>query len=116
MLQVKTIDDSGALAAHQGKGKTPGAHVLIGVWAPGGPFHPMRLRNNKGATWNYDLVVPFDVQLNLTVSSAAFDLTDEKGAKVTNAGGASVPIQIATGTTPAPVVFHVTQLKNRGGR
>jgi len=111
-LKVKLIDDNGALGANQGQGKTPGAHVLVGVWS-GGLFHPMRLRNQDGNSWNHDIVVPFDTQLTLTVSSTAFALSDEKGVALPNTGE-SVPIYIASGTTQAPIVLHVTGVKNNG--
>ena len=112
-LHVKLIDDKGALAANQGHGKTPGAHVLIGVWT-GTLFHPMRLRDKKGGAWSHDIVVPFDMPLNLTVTSTAFALTDAKGNNLNPATGASVPIQIAAGTVPDPIVFHITGLNGKG--
>jgi hypothetical protein len=113
-LYVKLIDDNASLAANQGRGKTPGAHVLIGVWSTGGLFHTLRFRNQNGKTLNYDLVVPLNTALTLTASSTAFALTDDKGNKINPSSGANVPILIASGSMPAPIVFHVTGLNGKG--
>jgi len=112
-LYVNLLDDVGALSANAGPGKTPGAHILIGVWA-GGLFHPLRLRSQNSGGWNLDLVVPVNTALNLTVSSTDFALTDSQGNKVNPSAGASVAVQAVSGTNPAPYVFHVTGFTNNG--
>jgi hypothetical protein len=112
-LYVKLLDDKGALGANEGRGKTPGAHVLIGVWS-GGTFHPMRLRSKGAGTWSHDLVVPFNTPLMLTITSTAFALADANGNSVNAATGASLPIQVAAESTLAPIVFHVTGLNGNG--
>jgi hypothetical protein len=112
-LYVKLQDDKGVLAANEGRGKKNGAHVLVGVWT-GGLFHPMRLRSKGAGAWSHDLVVPFNTPLTLTITSAAFALADANGNSVNAATGASLPIQAAVGSTPAPIVFHVTGLNGNG--
>jgi hypothetical protein len=50
----------------------------------------------------------------VTVTSAAFELGDDKGGRADPANGVRIPIQVTRGNPPAQILIRVTGIK--GGR
>ena len=65
-----------------------------------------RWKGKDATTHYYEVVVPFDTPLNLSVQSNFYRLADQTGAAVNPSKGAQAPVQIPTGTAPPPVVYR----------
>ncbi|GEM_PF-1913335 len=108
VLQVRILDDGGELAS--GEVKKQGSHVLLGVWTAGGLFQPMGLKNKAAKNRDYELLIPYDTTLQLSITSRTFKLADEKGVAVDAKKGVNVPLQIASGSAAKTITYRVTGL------
>jgi hypothetical protein len=105
------IDDAGQLLARH-EGKTPGAHLLIGVTTRA---RTLRLastvsRDETGRT--QQIVIPFDTPVRITVASSFFRLADGNGASLTGPGGTGNGISV---TVPAAQRSATIRLALTGG-
>lgn len=100
------VDDAGRLLAHN-EGKTPGAHLLLGVSSEAHVFHQARVVSEDATGRNYQITVPFDVSVNLIINSAFFKLSDAAGQPLARTGSAMVPVTVRSGQQPAVVRLTV---------
>src|SRR5580704_8971513 len=68
------VDDPG-LSLSQNEGKTPGAHLLLGVATDALTFHPASVVSTDALGRNQQIVIPFNMPVKLVVNSAFFKLT-----------------------------------------
>ena len=104
IVKVRIQDTAQALFQKASTGATP--DLRMGVFARPGVFYPARLvrRDIRGA--DFELPVPFNTPLSLTVVSKSLRLTDATGAAVPNTG-AQAAFQHAAGD-PNPQSFTYT--------
>ncbi len=93
------VDDPGGLLA-QNEGKTPGAHLLLGVRSDALIFHPASVVAQDSAGRTYQITIPFDAKVNLVLASSFFRLTDGMGAALAASGSATIPVAVPSGQTP----------------
>ena len=96
------IDDPGRLLA-QHEGKTPGAHLLVGVAGSAPQFHPARVVSTDVGGRTYETVIPYSASVRLMVSSTFFQLSDSVGLALARTGSAALPVTVLPGQQ-APVV------------
>lgn len=101
------IDDPGRWLS-QNEWKTKGAHLLVGVSNDNHVFLPASVTANDFTGRNYQLVIPFDAQARLVVSSAFFQLNDESGRQLARTAATSIPITVPTGQKPTTIRLTVT--------
>lgn len=90
-VSIRMDDPSGLLA--QNEGKTPGAHLLLGVRSDALIFHPASIIAQDTGGRNYQVTIPFDANVNIVVASSFFRLTDATGAAFAASGSAAVPVR-----------------------
>jgi hypothetical protein len=93
------VDHPGGLLA-QNEGKTPGAHLLLGVRSDALIFHPASVVAQDSAGRTYQITIPFDAKVNLVLASSFFRLTDGMGAALAASGSATIPVAVPSGQTP----------------
>jgi hypothetical protein len=101
------IDDPGQLLS-QHDGKTPGAHVLIGVGNDAFAFVPAPVISQDANGRNHQVVIPFNSQVRLVVQSSFFQLADGAGLPLAKARTISIPLAVSAGQQPAPIRLRVT--------
>ena len=104
MVKVQINDPGGYLQANEGK--TPGAHLLVGVWTANGLFYPAAMATRGSSGREYRLVVPYSTPLKLSVYSKVFRISDEKKIPVADFG-AGTPFQATTGVSLKTIVFNI---------
>lgn len=100
------IDDPGHFLS-QNEGKTPGAHLFLGVRNDASAICPVPLLSRDANGRNYQIVVPFNATVNLVVHSSFFHLSNASGSPI-GATGPSVAVTVPAGQQPAPIRFVVT--------
>jgi hypothetical protein len=104
-LNVRIQDTAGLAAQKLASGYLP--NITIGVTGPTGLFLPARLLFRDGTGASYQVAVPFDTSLRLTVSSAHLRLADTNGGVPQNA--AMQPfVYSSTAATPPRFTYTVT--------
>ncbi len=93
------VDDAGQLLSRH-EGKTPGAHLLLGVRSDAGIFHTASVVAQDPGGRDYSVTIPFDAKVNLVVASSFFRLTDGTGAAFAATGAAAVPVAVPSGHAP----------------
>ena len=101
------VDDPGQLLS-QHEGKTPGAHLLLGVSNDVLVFHPAPLTSQDSNGRNHQILIPFDATVKLVVSSSFFQLNDAAGIPLPRTGSIAIPVNVQTGQQPIPIKFTVT--------
>ena len=101
------MDDPGQLL-FQYEGKTPGAHVLIGVGNDALAFIPAQVTSSDANGRNHQIVIPFNYQAKLTVQSSFYQLADAAGLALARARAVAIPVTVAPGQQPAPITLKVT--------
>ncbi len=97
-VSIRVDDPSGLLA--QNEGKTPGAHLLLGVRSDALIFHPASVVAQDSAGRTYQVTIPFDAKINLVVASSFFRLTDGTGAPLAATGAGAIPVAVPSGQAP----------------
>lgn len=89
------------------EGRTPGAHLLVGVANDKFVFRPAAILppSNNGA--NRQIVIPFNSPITLVVFSSLFQLSDTNGLPLARTR-AAIPLLVPAGTQPAIVKLTVT--------
>jgi hypothetical protein len=112
LLQIRIADPGKVMSASD--------DLLIGVFLPGGLFQPMRLVSQDPTGRTYDIAVPKQTPLRLSINSTQFRIADDKGGDLSprQGGGGSLPAAAAAGavvTLPGfsavngpPITFTVT--------
>lgn len=111
-LTVRVYDDTGALAANEGK--KPGAHLLVGLWLSTGLFVPATVITVDSKGRYYGCAIPFGTTLQLSVFSQLFSLSVDTVGAVATKSGFSMPLTIPSGTVFPVPTFHVTGLNSSG--
>ncbi|MCC6590651.1 MAG: hypothetical protein IT168_28425 [Bryobacterales bacterium] len=101
------LEDPGRLLI-QNEGKTPAALVLIGVANDAGWFRSASLASRDVGGRTYQVLIPFNLIVNLSVYSPHFQLADGAGTPLSRTGAARIPVSVAAGQTPATVRLSVT--------
>lgn len=94
------IDDPGNLLS-QNEGKTPGAHLLVGVGTAAFSFHTAPIVSQDAAGRYQQVILPFNSTTSLVVRSSFFKLSDANGVSLP--AGATIPITVPTGQV-APII------------
>jgi hypothetical protein len=105
-VSIRVDDPSGLLA--QNEGKTPGAHLLLGVRSDVGIFHTGSVIAEDPAGREYSVTIPYDAKVNLVVASSFFRLTDTTAAPFAASGAASVPVAVPSGQVPPTLRLTVS--------
>ncbi len=101
------VDDPGQLLA-QHEGKTPGAHLLLGVRSDALIFHTASVAAQDSAGRHYTLTIPLDKGVNLVVASSFFRLTDGGGTPLAGNGVATIPVTVPSGQVPPTIHLGVS--------
>jgi hypothetical protein len=105
-VPIRIADSGQLLSLHEGK--TAGAHVLIGVGSDGVFFVPAALKGRDADGANFEVLIPFNVAVNLVVSSAFFSLKDPAGVPLSKSGVARIPLLAQAGRSPDVVRLTLT--------
>jgi hypothetical protein len=104
LVTVRVNDPSQVLGGHEGK--TPGAHLLIGVNTDSRFFREATITSKQAASRTYQVLIPFDRNVNLSVASALFQLKDETSRALPPFGNL-IPVFVASGQAARTVVLNV---------
>jgi hypothetical protein len=104
-IQVRINDVAQLLAAHEGK--TTGAHLLVGVTMDRYVFRPALIVARDGGGRTYQVLVPFDRLVNLSVASSFFQIGNALGATIPKFGNL-IPVSVPLGQKPPLLVLNVT--------
>jgi hypothetical protein len=106
LVNVRIQDPAGLTTQKLASGALP--HLAIAVAAASGTIVPARLhfRDQAGATWQ--IVVPFDTGLRLSVTSAQLRLADSSGAALPNTGSVQTFTHSSTAPTQPSFTYTVT--------
>ncbi len=100
------IDDPGQFLALN-EGKTPGAHLLVGIGNDALVFRPVPVLPPGTSGANRQIVIPFNSPVKLVVFSSFFQLSDTNGLPLAKSG-AAIPILVPLGTQPPLIKLTVT--------
>jgi hypothetical protein len=101
------LEDPGQLLA-QHEVKTPGAQMLIGVANDSRWFRPAVVTSRDAGAKNYEVLIPFNSTVNLSVYSPYFQLADSAGVPLPRTRAALIPVGVPSGQQPAIVRLRVT--------
>jgi len=101
-LPIRVDDTQGLLNAHEGK--TPGAHLLIGVHG-GYHFEPADTDSADSSGRNLSVLVPFDVPVGVTVQSGFFKVQDAGGNAIKNA---ALPATVNSAAPSSRLTIKIT--------
>ncbi len=93
VLTVRLNDPRGLLSRYLGK--TPGAHILVGIGRGTAPFMAATPSAADDTGRELTLLVPVDTPLQASVFSSFFSLADETGARAKK--GLKIPVTVASG-------------------
>ncbi len=103
-VRVRVDDPNHTLA--QREGKTPGAHLLLGVATDASSFRLAPIVSQDASGRYYQVVIPFGATARIVASSSFFRLSDGNGAALPSS--AAIPISVPVGQAPVPVRVVVT--------
>lgn len=92
------------------EGRTPGAHLLVGVRTPASTFRRAIPAGPGIGGAMLKVVIPFDRPVQLAVASGFFKLADGSGEQVARPGVA-IPLAVPAGQTPATVRLSVAGIR-----
>ena len=99
-MSVQIDDPLGILGA----AGTPATGLLLGV--VGGGFHTLPpLAGSQGL--NYQIVIPFDVTVDITITSSRLQISSAAGLPLQTGTTAHIPFMVATGSQPSTLRFLV---------
>lgn len=101
------VDDPSQLLSNN-EGKTPGAHLLIGVASDALVFHHATLVSTDSAGRNYEIVIPFGVPVKLVVNGGFFLLGDTLGQALSRTSSTLIPVTVPAGQQPSTIRLAVT--------
>jgi len=100
------VDDPGQLLV-QHEGKTPGAHLLIGIGNDAGMFLPAVTTSRDAGGRNQQIVIPYDSPVKVVVNSGFFRLADQNGNAIAKTG-TGIPVLVPAGSLPTALLVKVT--------
>jgi hypothetical protein len=77
------------------------ADLLIGVWTKAGFFHPARLRSSDSKGHDYEIVVPNERDLKLSLNGQRLALFDDRGAALDRTAAVSLRMRVGQ---PSPAL------------
>ncbi len=100
------IDDPDQILS-QNEGRTPGAHLLLGVPNDAKVFGLVPVISQDAGGRSHQIVIPFNLTQKLVLSTSFFRLADEVGIALP---GTTVQISVLapSGRTPVPIRLKVT--------
>lgn len=105
LLTIRVIDPDQLLTLHEGK--TPGAHLLLGVRTDASNFRTATVASNDQNGRNYRLLIPLNRQIKLSVASSFFQLADADG-KALPPSGSLLTIQVKPEDSATTLLLRVT--------
>ena len=105
LIAVRVSDPTGLLTANEAK--TPGGHLLVGVGMDSLVFLNAAIVSQDSAGRTYQVVVPFDRAVRISVASAFFGLSDVTGKALPKFGNV-IPVLVPSGQPPPTVFLNVT--------
>ncbi len=109
-VTVRVTDPAQLLSANEGK--TPGAHLLIGTGTDAIFFRTAALTSQDAGSRNYQLLIPIDRTLNLSVTSTFFQLADAAGKGLPKSANL-IPVRASSGQPPPAIVLTVAGVSTR---
>ncbi len=107
LVPIHVNDPGQLISAHEGK--TPGAQLILCVSTDALYSRNASFVSQDASGRNYQLLVPFDRRLSLSVTAGLFRIADATG-RALPASGNFIPILAPSGQQTAPVVLAVTGL------
>jgi hypothetical protein len=104
LVSVRVNDSAQLLSANEGK--TPGAHLLLGVSNDALFFRNANIVSQDASGRNYQLLIPFGRTINVSVASTLFQLADATGKVLPKSN--VVPILVPLGQQAPTLVFTMT--------
>ena len=101
-LPIRVDDPQGLLNAHEGK--TPGAHLLIGIDG-GYHFETATIDSADAAGRNVSLLVPFDVHVGVAIQSRFFKMQDQAGNAIKSA--TPLPVSVSSAAPSSRITIKV---------
>ncbi len=106
-VSVRLDDPYGYVPRAGGPQVDPG--ITLGVFVTGGTFVPVRRVSFDATGLNYDLLVPFDTQMQFSAYSRNYTLADGNGSAADPKVGVTAPVKVATGgAAPATIQVSIT--------
>jgi len=105
-VPIRVNDPQQLLVQHEGK--TPGAHLLIGVGDANGMFHSALVTGTDKTGRDHQIVIPANTRVNLVVRSKFFQLADAAGAAIAADAAATSIVAVSGQAPPATMVVTVT--------
>ena len=102
-LQIRVDDVQGALAKTAAAGAPSSGALVVGAFAANHMFVNAERTGQDATGYNYDVLLPFDLPLRLSVFSRALAMADSTG-KAATGGGIVSAVTVASGTATLPVV------------
>ena len=82
--------------------------LLVGVWSEKGFFYPMG-RVGGSNSGDYEITVPYESNLNVTVNGTGLQVSLERGAAAeASKAGAAVPLRLTKGSAPRVLTLDVS--------
>lgn len=106
LVPVRVDDPGQRLSQHEGK--TPGAHLLLGIDSDASVFQPASVASQDTAGRNYRIVIPFDLPVRLVVGSSFFQMSDAAGSPLPRTGSTGIPVTVSAGQSPGTIRLTVT--------
>jgi hypothetical protein len=107
LVTVHVADPNQLLSTHEGK--TPGAHLLLGVGTDSLAFRMASVVSQDVSGRNYQLLIPFDRRVNISVTSAFFRILDGNGITLTKSGNV-IPTIVPSSLQAPTFLLSVTGL------
>lgn len=105
-VQIRVDDPVGALAQYEGK--SPGAHLLLGVNSDAGIFHQASVVVSRPERRQYSITIPFDTKVNLVVATSFYRLADATGTPFASNGAGVLAVTVPSGQPPPTLQLAIT--------
>ena len=105
-VQVRVNDPGRSLQVLGPVARPP--FLLVGVWSEKGFFYPMG-RVGGSNSGDYEITVPYESNLNVTVNGTGLQVSLERGAAAeASKAGAAVPLRLTKGSAPRVLTLDVS--------
>lgn len=104
-LRVRLNDPTGRLTALDTR---PGEKMQLTIGPTSSSFVFLPVSSAQANAREHSILVPFDADLSLRVFSRTFQLADNANAAIDATNGRAIPVRVAKGSSPAPIVLKVT--------
>jgi hypothetical protein len=103
LVTVRVIDRGQFLSSNEGK--IPGAHLLLGIATDALFFRTATVISQDASTRDYQILIPFDRQLNISVTSGFFVLMDANGKALAKSGNL-IPVFVPSSQQASTLVLR----------